>query len=262
MTASPLFAAIDIGNTTVTMGIFSLHSLEPLRVLRIGSQKQPSSREILLPFHRARLDPRCVSGAAIASVVPSLDRPFQKLVQRLFGEKALLISHRINTGVKIRTEIPSQVGADRIVNACAAHRLFGRKTIVVDFGTAATFDCVNSKGEYLGGVICPGPKLSATALAHHTAKLPLVKMAKPPRIIGKNTADCIRSGLFYGYIGLVREILRRIQTDMGPGALVVATGGDARLISSHTPEIDKVVPDLILIGIKIIWELNSRGGLK
>jgi type III pantothenate kinase len=248
------FIAVDIGNTSVTIGAFPLIGLRPLRVLKV-STREPISRHAQA---LRRFQTQFVRGIAIASVVPALDLPFQKICRDIFHPSALLITHRIKTGVRILTDRPSQVGADRIVNACAAHKFFGRKTIVIDFGTATTFDCVSRQGEYLGGVICPGPRLSAKALAMHTAKLPFVSMAKPRRVIGKNTADCIRSGLFYGYLGLVREILSGVQKEMGSGAFVVATGGDAPLIAPHVSQINRVAPHLTLQGIKMIWEMNQR----
>lgn len=257
-----LFIGIDIGNTNVSIGVFPIQSLKPARVFKISSWEYKSTsnykNRFISELKKAHVDPRRVAGAAIASVVPTLNNPLKRICRDLFHRKALLITHRIKTGVKIITDKPGEVGTDRIVNACAAHRLFGKKTIVVDFGTATTFDCVSKRGEYLGGAICPGPKLAAQALATHTAKLPLVWIEKPKRVIGKNTADCIRSGLFFGYVGLVREILKRIRNEMGAGTLVIAAGGDAKLIARRLPEINRIIPDLTLKGIKIIWELNQR----
>ena len=246
------FLAVDVGNTTLTAGVFTLKGSRPFEVLKIPSDESPERIKKMFE-HLAKKE---IAGLAVASVVPSLDRLLKKICRETFHPAALWIMHKTQTGVRIRTQAPSQVGADRIVNAAAAHKLFRRKTIVIDFGTATTFDCVNERGDYLGGVICPGPKLSARALEAHTAKLPFVALARPRRAIGKNTADCIRSGLFYGYIGLIREILSRVQKEMGGGALVIATGGDAALISPHVPNIRRVEPYLTLQGIKLIWEMT------
>jgi len=205
---------------------------------------------------RTHISPDRIEGAAIASVVPSLNDTFKNIFETTIHRKPLFIHNRLKMNIKLATDHPSEVGADRIVNACAAYSLFAKKSIVIDFGTATTFDCVSDRGEYIGGAICPGPKLAAKSLADHTAKLPYVGLKAPRQAIGKNTVECIQSGLFFGYIGLIREINKRIQAEMGKGVVVIATGGDSNLMAPFLPEIDKIVPDLTLKGIKIVWEQN------
>jgi type III pantothenate kinase len=159
--------------------------------------------------------------------------------------------------IDILYENPQEVGADRIANAVAAYASFGGPVIVLDFGTATTFDCVSRKGEYIGGVIAPGPGISADSLAKYTSKLPRVEIAKPQKAIGKTTIGGIQSGLYYGYIGLIKEILKRVKSEMNGSPEVIATGGLAGLIAPELKEVKAVIPELTLEGIRIIWEKNS-----
>ena len=159
--------------------------------------------------------------------------------------------------IDIHYENPEEVGADRIANAVAAYAFYGGPVIVLDFGTATTFDCVSRKGEYLGGVIAPGPGISADSLSKYTSKLPRVEIAKPEKAIGKSTIGGIRSGLYYGYIGLIKEILKRVKSEMNGKPVVIATGGLAGLIAPELKEVKTVVPELTLEGIRIIWGKNN-----
>jgi type III pantothenate kinase len=206
----------------------------------------------------ARLPLDQLAGVVIASVVPPLDPVFQELSEKRLKRRPLFVTPDIKTGVKILYDVPAEVGADRLVNAAAAHARVRGPLIVVDFGTATTFDCVDRRGAYLGGAIAPGPQMAAEVLYQRTAKLPLVgAFHRPPHAIGKNTQDSIASGLFHGYVGLTRGLLRRLAKEMGGRPTVLATGGLAALLAPAVPEIQDVVPDLTLEGLWRIWLLNK-----
>ena len=185
-----------------------------------------------------------------------LDDNLKSLCQRYFGFLPLVVGSGIKTGVRIYTENPKEVGTDRVVNALAAHRLYGGPLIVIDFGTATTFDAVSREGDYLGGAIAPGVGISAEALFERTAKLPRVEMVWPKHVIGRNTVTAIQSGLLYGYVGLVEGIVARMRREMGGTAKVIATGGLARTISSETKVVDAVDTELTLVGLRFIYEIN------
>ena len=198
-----------------------------------------------------------VDGVIISSVVPVLTGVFAAMCRRFFGRDALLVGPGLKTGMPILYENPREVGADWIVNAVAAFSRFQKAGIIVDFGTATTFDAINAEGAYLGGVIAPGSRISAEALFQRASKLPRVDIAKPPRIIGRNTVHSMQSGLFYGYVGLVDGIVREMKTELDDSAFVIATGGLAELISSHSSEIEEVHGDLTLEGLRILYERNA-----
>ena len=203
--------------------------------------------------------PRALNGVAVASVVPPLDAAFRELSQTYLGHAAFFVEPGVTTGVRVLYDNPAEVGADRVVNAAAAFARVGGPCVVVDFGTATTFDCVNGRGDYQGGVIAPGPQMAAEALAQRTAKLPLLaSFRKPRRAIGGNTLDSIGAGLYYGYIGLTEEILRRLRREMGGQPSVLATGGLAELLSPEIKLINRIVPDLTLEGLHRIWQINCK----
>jgi type III pantothenate kinase len=162
------------------------------------------------------------------------------------------------TGIPILTDNPREVGADRIVNALAAYHRYGGPVIVVDFGTATTFDAISAKGEYLGGVICPGPQISADALFQRAAKLPRIDVRKPPHVIGRTTVASMQSGLFWGYVDMVEGLVRRMRAELGGDVAVVATGGLAVLVAPEAKGIDHVDPELTLRGLRIVWQRNQR----
>jgi type III pantothenate kinase len=199
-----------------------------------------------------------VDGAIISSVVPSVLYSFEKACLRYLDVEALVVGRKLRTRIKVRTDNPREVGSDRVVNAVAALERWGGPILVVDFGTATTVDCVNEAGEYVGGAIAPGFRISEEALFSRTAKLPRVEVRRPPNAIGKNTTDAIQSGMYYGYVGLVDSLARRCRDELGGTAKVVATGGLAQLLAEESEVIEEVDPFLTLRGLALLYEWNRR----
>src|SRR3981081_2643665 len=208
-------------------------------------------------FAMAGLEVSGMNGIVISSVVPPLDPVLRQVCERYFNSKPLFIEPGIKTGMPVHYDNPAEVGADRIVNAVAAFEKYGGPCVIVDFGTATTFDCVSAKGEYLGGIISPGLGISADALFERTARLPRVEIRKPERVIGSTTVGSLQSGLYYGYLGLVDGILERLLEEMGKEATVVATGGLAVLLGTGSKYIKHVDDLLTLDGLRLIWERNA-----
>ena len=254
-----MLIAFDIVNTTVAIGLFDGQTL--VQTWRISSDRDKTSDEYGLIL-RGLLD---VSGqgaaevreAIISSVVPPLTPIFQSLAAALFKVKPLIVGPGLRTGMPILYEAPLEVGADRIVAAVAAYEKIGGACIILDFGTATTFDAVSAKGEYLGGAIAPGVQISAEALYLKTAKLPRIEIRKPARAIGKTTVASMQSGLFFGYVGLTLNIIRAIRRELGGEAAVVATGGFGEMMSAEIPEIRCYEPNLVLEGLRLIYDRNK-----
>lgn len=207
-----------------------------------------------------QIDPARIEGVAVSCVVPPVRAAIAEMARQTFATEPLFIDPGVRTGLPILTDNPQEVGADRIVNAVAAFARHGGPTVVVDFGTATTFDAISARGEYLGGVIAPGVGIAAEALFQHAAKLPRVEITRPRRVIGRNTVSSIQSGLLFGYAGLVNGIVERMQIEMAPtrgdGVLVIATGGHAATIAGECPILEIIEPDLTLDGLRRIWDRN------
>jgi len=257
--ASPLML-VDVGNTHTIFGVYD--GDERVESFRMSTDRERTADEygaLLLPlFEGAGIDPRSAEAVVISSVVPPLHPTLEQMARRYFGQEALFIEPGVKTGLPIRYDNPADVGADRIVNAVAARQRYGAPVIVVDFGTATTFDVVNAAGEYVGGIITPGISISAEALFSHASRLYRVDIKRPERLVGKNTAGAMQSGLYYGFIGLVDGILKRLLREMPDTRMVVATGGLAELIAGGSEHIREVDQMLTLTGLKIIYDLNRR----
>ncbi|MGQ9672127.1 MAG: type III pantothenate kinase [Candidatus Aminicenantales bacterium] len=255
-----MLLAIDIGNTTVAVGVF--RGVELIRDWKIRTDREKTADEygiILLElFRSASLEPASVAAVIISSVVPPLTPVFQDLSRSTFGLKALIVGPGLRTGMSILYENPLEVGADRVVAAVAAFEKYGGPLIVVDFGTATTFDAITAKGEYLGGAIAAGIQISAEALYLKTAKLPRIEISKPKRAIGRTTVASMQSGLYFGYVGLVNNIIAEIKKELGPNAKVISTGGSATLIVPEVKAIDSYEPHLVLEGLRIIYDRNRE----
>jgi type III pantothenate kinase len=249
---------VDVGNTNTVFGVYRGEEL--VDSFRLSTDRVRTADEygaLLLPlFGRAGLDPRKAEAVVISSVVPPLHLTLDQLARRYFGKKPLFIEPGVKTGMPIRYDNPAEVGADRIVNAVAARERFGAPVIVVDFGTATTFDVVNAAGEYAGGIICPGILISAEALFAQASRLYRVDVRKPADLVGRNTATAMQAGIYYGYVGLVDGILERLMAEIPGIRTVVATGGQADLIASGSKYIREVDHLLTLTGLKLIYEKN------
>jgi type III pantothenate kinase len=258
-----MLLAIDVGNTNIVLGVFDGQTLVESWRLQTVRERTPDELGLLVDglFARSHIDRTRVRSIIMGSVVPPLTGTVRTMLQRYFGVTPLNVDPGVNTGMPILYENPAEVGADRIVNAVAAYERFGRgrsrPLVVVDFGTATTFDAITAGGEYLGGAICPGVQISADALFLRAARLPRIDVRKPDRVVGQTTVGAMESGLFYGYVGMVEGLVRRMSDELGGHAMCIATGGLADVIAPETSLIEHVDADLTLQGLRIVWERNQ-----
>ena len=257
---APRLLAIKIGNSNVTVGVFEDSTLHATWRAHTETDKTSDEYAILLDDFFAALpveEGKSWRGVAMVSVVPPLTTTFQELCRRHLGIEPLVVGPKVRTGMSIRYDDVRALGADRLVAAVAAKAQFGAPVIVIDFGTATTFNAVNRAGEYAGGAIAPGLNLAADALHQSTAQLPHVNLAMPPHAIATNTVHAMQSGILLGYVGMVEGMVARMREELGePNARVIATGGLARMLAPQTRVIAAVEPDLILHGLRMIFEMN------
>lgn len=269
-----MLLALDIGNTNIVLGVFRDADGELIHSWRLTTLRERTADELGILVtnlcERHKIHARDISGIVMASVVPPLTSTMKAMVTNYFGKTpsttpgsiALNVEPALNSGMPILYDNPAEVGADRVVNGVAAYEEYGRRdarpVIVVDFGTATTFDAISAKGEYLGGVICPGPQISADALFQRAARLPRIDLHKPERVIGRTTIGSMQSGLFWGYVDMVEGLVRRMRAELGGDPVVVATGGLAVLVSPETPAIHHVDPELTLRGLRLVWLRNQK----
>jgi type III pantothenate kinase len=251
--------ALDVGNTNTVVGLFAGEELRTH--WRLTTHAERTADEVGMWLHQLlrwdNVSPDDLADVAVASVVPPMDPRLREGVRRYLDKEAFFVEPGIRSDMPLKVDAPQELGADRLCDSVAAFAEHGGPCLVVDFGTAVTWEVVSADGEYLGGAIAPGPGVTSDALSSKTAKLPRVAMAPPPRVIGKGTVDSIQSGLFYGYLGLIEGVTRRILDEIGE-ATVVATGGLAAAFASHTDLIQHVEPDLTLHGLRILWQLNRE----
>lgn len=253
-----MLLAIDIGNTNITYGVFSKDRLVATWRSATGVHRMSDEYAyfIIGQLNVKNIKLSDITDGVLCSVVPPLVTVFEEIFVNYFKLKPLVVEAGVKTGVKICMDNPREVGADRVVNAVAANKLYGGPCIVIDLGTAITFDAVAENGYYLGGAIAPGIGIATDALFNRTAALPRVELQVPKKAIGTNTITAMQSGIVFGYVGLIEGIVSRIKEELGGKAKVIATGGYAQLLAHISKMIDEVNPNLTLVGLKFIYEMN------
>lgn len=254
-----MILTLDIGNTNIKTALFE--GKDMVQYWRLSTNKMNTSDEygitIMNLFQHAGVSAKDVEGIIISSVVPTINFTIEHMCLNYFGKAPMYVVPGVKTGINIKYENPRELGSDRIANAVAAYEEYGAPTIFIDFGTATTFGVIDEGGVFLGGCICPGIKLASEALVTGTAKLPRFELTKPEHVIGRSTLTNLQSGMFYGYVGLVTNIVRKIKQELGKEATVVATGGMAVMVAEESKAIDKLDGLLTLKGLRLIYERNK-----
>jgi type III pantothenate kinase len=254
-----MLLAIDIGNTSTVLGIFDNDQLKVTWRLATGIHRLTDEYGALLTalIQQSKLPTPKISSSVLCSVVPPLVPVFQEVCQEYLGTSPLVVEAGVKTGMRILVDNPREVGPDRVVNAVAAYHLYGAPAIVIDLGTATTFDVVSREGDYLGGAIAPGINIASEALFTRAAMLPRIELARPKQVIGRNTTSAMQSGIIFGYAGLIEGIINRMQQELESKAKVIATGGYIQILAPEIPVIDIINPDLSLVGLRLIYEINK-----
>lgn len=259
-----MILVLDVGNTNIVLGVYE--NKELIANWRLSTDFQRTADEygiqVTQLFLQSKLDPTDVEGVIISSVVPNIMYSLEHMIVKYFEIIPIVVGPGVKTGINVKYDNPKEVGADRIVNAVAAHEIYNRSLIIIDFGTATTFCAVTARGDYLGGTICPGIRISSEALFERASKLPRIELIKPAKVIGKNTVTSMQAGIVYGYIGQVDYIVDKMKKEMTQlgetEPYVIATGGLAKLISEESKFIDIIDPTLTLKGLRIIYEKNKE----
>lgn len=254
-----MLLAIDVGNTAVTLGVFENDKLKSTWRFETDVGRFADEYGVLmlnLLTHEG-ISADDIDQAVMACVVPDLEPTFQGICQRYFGVRAVVVSAGIKTGLRILYDSPRDVGADRVADAVAAIHLYGKPLVVVDLGTATVFDAITRDGDYLGGALAPGIGIAAEALFRRAARLYRVELSRPPAAIGRNTITAMQSGILFGYVGLIEGIVNRMKEELGEGVKVIGTGGYAEILARETHVIDHVDPDLTMVGLRLIHDLNQ-----
>ncbi|HHY45539.1 MAG TPA: type III pantothenate kinase [Firmicutes bacterium] len=253
-----MLLAIDVGNTKIAIGVYSDGNM--VRHWRISTGRNQTEDEygmfLTSLLHGGGVTPQDIDGAVLACVVPPVTPVLEKTVSKYLGVEPLVVGPGVKTGINIKYENPKEVGPDRIAHAVAAVKKYGAPVVIIDFGTATTFDAVSAKGEYLGGIICPGILTSLEALFEKAAKLPRIELSKPRRAIGRTSAESMQSGMIYGFAGMVDSMVKRLAAEMRAKPYVVATGDLAETVSQESASIQAVDPFLALDGLRLIHEMN------
>ncbi len=255
-----MLLCIDIGNTNIMLGLYEGEELGPHWRMATIRERMPDefAIQLLALLDHAGIAPQQIDGVALASGVPTLTQRWCEVCRRYLDREPMVVHSGMKTGLTILYDNPNAVGADRVVDAVAAYTFYGGPLIIVDFGTATTFEAVTAAGEYLGGAIAPGVGVAADALAQRAARLPTVDIAQPPSPIGRNTVHSMQSGLFYGYVGLVEGMVARFKAELDTDAQVIGTGGLAPLFAGGTNVLDIIAPWLTLDGLRLVYEMNRR----
>ncbi len=256
-----MLLAIDIGNTNITMGAFELEELHATWRLSTEARWQPDEYSVFLQslLTMKGVPPADIDAVIICSVVPPLTAVFEEACNTTFHTDPIVVGAGTKTGVRVQYEPPRDVGADRVVDAAAAYRLYGGPLVIVDFGTATVFDAVTADGDYLGGALFPGIHIASEALIQQTSQLRRVELVAPKSAIGRNTVTALQSGLVFGHVALVEGMIARFRAELGENTRAIATGGLADLVATQTDVFHAVNPDLTLIGLRMVYDMNSTG---